>query len=133
MRQKPFLALSGLAVAALSTGGFAPGPALETKPPIVKVQAAEPQTAAPQAPVPVPAVPQPEAPPLSPAEHQSIEDRLVFNRVLVDAAVLKNNYENFKRRKSKTPVSLSSFRNLELQLNAIAAADPANTQARDWA
>lgn len=57
----------------------------------------------------------------------------MFNRVLVDAAVLKNNYENFKRRKSKTPVSLSSFRNLELQLNAIAAADPANTQARDWA
>lgn len=67
------------------------------------------------------------------AEEKAAEARLAFDRLLVDAAILKNNYENFKRKRSKEPVSLSAFRSLELRLRAVAEADPSNTQAKEWA
>ena len=57
----------------------------------------------------------------------------MFDRALVDAAVLNTEYENSRRGRSKKPISLSAFRSLELRLNTIADADPANTQARDMA
>lgn len=69
--------------------------------------------------------------PLTPDEIKAAEARLVFNRLLVDAAVLRTNLDNYRRGKSKTPVSLSAFRSLEIRLKEIADADPANTQARD--
>jgi hypothetical protein len=133
-RQKPFIVFPGLAVVALLSGGFVASPGFQTShtPLIVKVQAIESPDIAPPVNSPVPSQPQSEIS-LSPAEQKAVADRLAFNRVLVDAAVLKNSYEEFKRGKSKTPVSLSAFRNLELQLNAIASADPANMQAREWA
>lgn len=59
--------------------------------------------------------------------------RLEFDRALVDAAVLRNEYEQSRRSRSKKQWSLSAFRSLELRLGAIADADPSNTQARDMA
>lgn len=67
------------------------------------------------------------------AEEKAAEARLAFDRLLVDAAILKNNYESFKRRRSRMPVSLSAFRSLELRLRAVADADPSNSQAKEWA
>ena len=71
--------------------------------------------------------------PSNPEDEKAIEARLVFDRALVDAAVLNTEYENSRRGRSKKPISLSAFRSLELRLNTIADADPANTQARDMA
>lgn len=71
--------------------------------------------------------------PLTPEEQKAAERRLQFDRILVDAAVLLSEFEDSRRGRSKSPPSMSAFRNLEIQLNAIADADPANEQARDWA
>ncbi|MBI3700226.1 MAG: hypothetical protein HY242_07245 [Afipia sp.] len=76
--------------------------------------------------------PEPEKP-LTAEEQKAADARLQFDRVLVDAAVLLNEFEESKRDRSKTNFSMSAFRNFEIQLNAIADADPANDQARDWA
>jgi len=67
------------------------------------------------------------------AEEKAVEARLAFDRLLVDAAILKNNYESAKRKRSKAPISLSAFRSLELRLRAVAEADPSNAQAKEWA
>lgn len=69
----------------------------------------------------------------NPDDEKAVAARLVFDRALVDAAVLNTEYENSRRGRSKKPISLSAFRSLELRLNTIAAADPTNTQARDMA
>ncbi|CAN5392031.1 hypothetical protein BH10PSE11_BH10PSE11_35550 [soil metagenome] len=71
--------------------------------------------------------------PSNPDDEKAVAARLVFDRALVDAAVLNTEYENSRRGRGKKPISLSAFRSLELRLNTIADADPANTQARDMA
>lgn len=84
-----------------------------------------------------PAVSPPEAPPapvpLSPAEQKAADNKAALDALLAEATALKANYENFRRGRSKTPVSLSAFRSMELRLQMAAAADPANTQALDMA
>lgn len=133
---------SGLPVAALVAGGFVAMPMLDkAAPPTVihNVQAVQqPDTALQPKPVPpptssTPVQSTPDVPALAPEDPKAVQARLEFDRALVDAAVLRNNYEDYKRGKSKTPVSLSSFRSLELRLKTIADADPSNTQARDMA
>lgn len=71
--------------------------------------------------------------PLSPAEQKAAETEAALDRLLAEASALKASYEDYKRGRSKTPVSLSAFRSLELRLMMAAAADPTNTQARDMA
>lgn len=72
-------------------------------------------------------------PPLSPAEQKAADARAAMDKLLAEASALKASYEDYKRGRSKTPVSLSAFRSLELRLMMAAAADPTNTQARDMA
>jgi len=108
-----------------------PGPAL-----VLKAQSTETQPAQQgQAPAPEQSSAQPVEPerPLTPEEQKAADARLHFDRVLVDAAVLLNEFEESRRGRGKSNISMSSFRNLEIQLNAIADADPSNDQARDWA
>lgn len=141
-------------------GGFSVAPPLKhaASPDITRVQATEPKTPASktseskasaiEATAAIPEKDQPTTaeqqsaskPPVisnsatsDPDDEKAVAARLVFDRALVDAAVLNTEYENFRRGRSKKPVSLSAFRSLELQLNTIADADPANTQARDMA
>ena len=71
--------------------------------------------------------------PLTPDEQKAVDARLHFDRVLVDAAVVLTDFENYRRGKTRTPISISAFRNFEIEMNAIADADPANEQARDMA
>ena len=130
---------------ALLAGGFTAAPTLRhfSAPAFLQVQATESKILAQEATATIPrqsdlseaATPAPPAPTATPnpEDEKAAAARLVFNRALVDAAVLNTEYENFKRGRSKKPVSLSSFRSLELRLNTIADADPANTQARDMA
>lgn len=129
-RKKIFL--SGLGFAALVAGGFAASPILtaEAETPVVGVQASEPVAAVPETTAAIPAQAEVK---LTPEEEKAAATRLAFDRALVDASVLNNEYENYKRGKNKKPVSLSAFRSLELRLSMIADADPANTQARDMA
>jgi hypothetical protein len=75
----------------------------------------------------------PDAPELSPAELKAAESKAAFDRLLAEANALRASYEDYKRGRNKTPVSLSAFRSLELRLMMAAAADPTNTQARDLA
>jgi len=75
----------------------------------------------------------PTPPPLSPAEQKAADAKAALDRLLAEASALKASYEDYKRGRSKTPVSLSAFRSLELRLMMAAAADPTNTQARDMA
>lgn len=75
----------------------------------------------------------PAPPPLSPAEQKAAEAKAALDRLLAEATALKGSYEDYKRGRSKTPVSLSAFRSMELRLMMAAAADPTNTQARDMA
>jgi len=75
----------------------------------------------------------PEAPPLSPAELKAAENKAALDKLLAEAAALKTSYEDSKRGRSKTQVSLSAFRSLELRLQMAAAADPANGQALEAA
>lgn len=90
----------------------------------------EPVTAAPAQPIettpPAPA-------PLSPAEQKAADNKAALDALFAEAVALKTNYENFRRGRSKTPVSLSAFRSMELRLQMAAAADPANTQALEMA
>jgi hypothetical protein len=72
-------------------------------------------------------------PPLSPAEQKAADAKAAMDKLLAEASALKASYEDYKRGRSKTPVSLSAFRSLELRLMMAAAADPTNTQARDMA
>jgi hypothetical protein len=72
-------------------------------------------------------------PPLSPAEQKAAEAKAALDRLLAEASALKASYEGYKRGRSKTPVSLSAFRSMELRLMMAVAADPTNTQARDMA
>jgi hypothetical protein len=122
--------MSGLGFAALTVGGFTTGPILTSRAevPVVRVQATASE-AVPETTATIPA----EEPKLTPDEEKAAAARLVFDRALVDAAVLNNEYESFRRGRSKKPISLSAFRSLELRLTMIADADPANTQARDMA
>lgn len=141
MGRNNFLArLGALPVVAILIAGFTPAPirVIDTAG-VHKVQVTAPSSnpqgtpVTPQASEPPPApVVEPERP-LTPEEQKAVEARLQFNRVLVDAAVLLTDFENYKRGKTRTPISMSAFRNLEIQLNAIADADPANDQARDMA
>lgn len=71
--------------------------------------------------------------PLSPAEQKAADNKAALDALLAEAVVLKTNYENFRRGRSKTPVSLSAFRSMELRLQMAAAADPVNTQALEMA
>lgn len=80
-----------------------------------------------------PSLPPETPPPLSPAEQKAAEAKAALDRLLAEAGALKASYEDYKRGRSKTPVSLSAFRSLELRLMMAAAADPTNTQARDMA
>lgn len=125
MRRSSFFARWGkLVVAAILVAGFMPNPI-----PVIgasdvqKIQASEPATVPPT---------EPERP-LTPEEQKAVDARRHFDRVLVDAAVLLTDFENYKRGKTRTPISMSAFRNLEIELNAIADADPSNDQARDMA
>jgi hypothetical protein len=70
---------------------------------------------------------------LSPAEQKAAESKAAFDRLLAEATALKASYEDYKRGRNKTPVSLSAFRSLELRLMMAAAADPTNIQARELA
>jgi hypothetical protein len=141
MRRNRFLMRLGvLPAAAILFAGFVPGPnpAIDTS--IIRIQTTEPAPSPQAAPATTltpteasvtPAV-EPERP-LTSEEQKAADIRLHFDRVLVDAAVLLTDFENTKRGKSKAPVSMSAFRNLEIQLNAIADADPSNEQAREMA
>ncbi|MGL5167333.1 MAG: hypothetical protein ACRC9K_15735 [Afipia sp.] len=91
----------------------------------------EPVTAAPSQPA--EATPSPAPAPLSPAEQKAADNKAALDALLAEAVALKTNYENFRRGRSKIPVSLSAFRSMELRLQMAAAADPANTQALDMA
>ena len=142
MRRSSFFARWGIfVVAAISVAGFMPTPIhVIGAADVQRIQANEPSPA----PQTTPAVPpisaepatapatEPERP-LTPEEQKAVDIRLHFNRVLVDAAVLLTDFENYKRGKTKTRISMSAFRNLEIELNAIADTDPANAQARDMA
>lgn len=71
--------------------------------------------------------------PLTPAEQKAADNKAALDALLVEATALKTSYENSRRSRNKTPVSLSAFRSMELRLQMAAAADPANTQASDMA
>lgn len=125
---------AGAACAALVSMGFGPAywPAPQSF--AIRAQATAPATQVPTGAAPsseTPAVPSAPEHRLTLEEKKAAEVRLEFNRLLVDAAVLRTNLENYRRGRSKTPVSLSAFRSLEIRLKEIADADPANTQARD--
>lgn len=131
MLRRKTIFFSGLGFAALLAGGFAGNPILMTQAgsSVIHVQAVEPEGASET----TAATPAQTEPKLTPEEEKAVATRLAFDRALVDAAVLNNEYESYRRGRSKKPVSLSAFRSLELRLSMIADADPANTQARDMA
>jgi hypothetical protein len=136
-RNGTFVRWGVLSAAAIVGAGFAPLPLpYHPLPQLQKTQTAEPppnsQPAAPALSEQATPAPEPDRP-LTPEEQKAAEARLQFDRVLVDAAVLLNEFEQYKRGRSKAAISMSAFRNLEIQLNAIADADPSNDQARDWA
>lgn len=126
------LRLGALGCVGLLTAAFMPVSSFHSGGDLVRVQTESPPQAAPaQAPETV-SPPEP-PPPLTPEQQKAADERLAFDRLLVDASVLMTNLENYRRGRSKTPVSLSAFRSLEIRLNAVAEADPANTQAREMA
>lgn len=75
----------------------------------------------------------PAAVPLTPAEQKAADNKAALDALLAEATALRASYENSRRGRNKTPVSLSAFRSMELRLQMAAAADPANTQASDMA
>ncbi len=93
----------------------------------------EPVTAAPVQPAETTSTPPPAPVPLTPAEQKAADNKAALDALLAEATALKTNYESFRRGRSRTPVSLSAFRSMELRLQMAAAADPANTQALDMA
>lgn len=133
LRHKTLFAMSALAATVIFAGGFAAQSASEM-PGAASPARAQGTGAEPHASQTTASIPDQETQTSALSEEEkAAEARLAFDRLLVDAAVLKNNYESFKRKRSKTPVSLSAFRSLELRLRAVADADPSNTQAREWA
>lgn len=90
--------------------------------PMAPAQPADTTTSAPPAPV-----------PLTPAEQKAADNKAALDALLAEASALKASFENSRRSRNKTPVSLSAFRSMELRLQMAAAADPANTQVRDMA
>lgn len=91
----------------------------------------EPINAAPVQPA--EATPAPAPVPLSPAEQKAADNKAALDALLAEATALKTSYENSRRGRSKTPLSLSTFRSMELRLQMAAAADPANAPALDMA
>ena len=71
--------------------------------------------------------------PLTPEEQKAADNKAALDALLAEANALKTGYEASKRSRSKTAVSLSSFRSMELRLQMAAAANPANTAASDMA
>lgn len=82
---------------------------------------------------PAEATPTPVPAPLSPAEQKAADTKAALDALLAEATALKTSYENSRRSRNKTPVSLSTFRSMELRLQMAAAADPANAPALDMA
>lgn len=82
---------------------------------------------------PAEATPTPVPAPLSPAEQKAADNKAALDALLADATALKTSYENSRRSRNKAPVSLSTFRSMELRLQMAAAADPANSSALDMA
>lgn len=82
-----------------------------------------------------PAEAAPAAPPapLSPEEQKAADNKAALDALLAEATDMRTSYEASRRSRSKTPVSLSSFRSMELRLQMAAAANPANTAASDMA
>jgi hypothetical protein len=70
---------------------------------------------------------------LTPAEQKAADNKAALDTLLAEATALKTSYENARRSRSKTPVSISAFRSMELRLQMAAAADPANGAALDMA
>jgi len=91
----------------------------------------EPINAAPVQPT--EATPAPAPVPLSPAEQKAADNKAALDALLAEATALKTSYENSRRGRNRTPVSLSTFRSMELRLQMAAAADPANAPALDMA
>jgi len=142
LRRKAFILAIGIA-AGLAGGGIVAGqtsptsvaPSLDAKSGDVGSTATIPATAPVTPPQTQPdstATPV-EPAPLSPAEQKAAENKAALDKLLAEAAALKGSYEDYKRGRSKTQVSLSAFRSLELRLQMAAAADPANGQAQDAA
>ncbi len=84
---------------------------------------------------PAPSAPPQVTPPSEPSPDQGdpnvTPERQAFDRVLVDAAILRNQYDQSKQSRSKIKPSLSAFRSLEIRLKTFVDADPSNTQAHD--
>lgn len=142
MRRSSFFARWGtLVVAAVLVAGFMPNPIrVLGGGDVQRIQATEPSPIPQTTPAIPPASTEPATAPatepertLTPEEQKAVDARQHFDRVLVDAAVLLTDFQNYKHGKTRTPISMSAFRNLEIELNAIADADPSNDQARDMA
>lgn len=71
--------------------------------------------------------------PLTPAEQKAADNKAALDALLSEASALKASFENNRRSRNKTPMSLSVFRSMELRLQMAAAADPTNTQVSDMA
>jgi hypothetical protein len=141
------IALSLISLAMVTAGPIFGQTTQATTPSLQNTQTGRPQDAATQATGTIPAQSEPvtgmpaqptettvPAPvPLSPAEQKAADNKAALDALLAEAVVLKTNYENFRRGRSKTPVSLSAFRSMELRLQMAAAADPVNTQALEMA
>ena len=126
------------------SGGLAFGQAIQTASPTAQIDETKTQStgAIPARPGAIPTTPaQPAEPaaappavvPLTPAEQKAADNKAALDALLAEATALRTSYENSRRGRNKTPVSLSAFRSMELRLQMAAAADPANTQASDMA
>lgn len=150
MLRRKEIALALISLTAVS-GGFVFGQTAQT-PPAAQTAAAEADKTAAQAtqtapaqsepvssvPVADPAKPEDVAPaappaPLTPEEQKAADNKAALDALLAEANALKTGYEASRRSRSKTPVSLSSFRSMELRLQMAAAANPANAAASDMA
>ena len=143
MRRKS-IALSLISLTMVSGGlvlGQTPPPSAQTtqtdKPQDAATQAtgtipskSEPINAAPVQPE---ATPAPAPAPLSPSEQKAADNKAALDALLAEATALKASYENSRRGRNKTPLSLSTYRSMELRLQMAAAADPANAPALDMA
>jgi hypothetical protein len=142
LRHKTFTLILGL-MTMFAAGGIVSGQTSQNAAPkaqsddvVVQTTATVPTQAVPVTPSPAPGGPTvtpPEPAPLSPAEQKAADNKAALDKLLAEAAGLKASYEDYKRGRSKTQVSLSAFRSLELRLQMAAAANPANGQANDMA
>lgn len=71
--------------------------------------------------------------PLTPAEQKAADNKAALDALLAEATALRTSHESSRRSRTKTHVSLSAFRSMELRLQMAAAADPANAAAADMA